>query len=187
MKHVSHSFNIIALTSFCDGLLTTYILGASKLQIKGIGTINNACPGSTLILECTVNGREGDTVTTVWEGTAFNGCNIILLHSRFGEAEGNSSKECNNGAITVQRTLRMEKNGSFDIIYVSQLKVAVTSKMIGESIDCSHDNGTTSILVGSLKLNGSTSCAYTTLNTSIVHLVTLENEGMTHAYIKLIV
>ena len=101
----------------------------------------HACPGRNIILECTVNGIEGDS--TVWQGTAFDNCNIILLHLRFrlSREEGNS-KECNNGDIAVQNT------SAEGTLYVSQLKVTINPQMVGKDIICAHDNGTDSYTIG---------------------------------------
>ena len=96
----------------------------------------HACPGKNLTLECTVHGDEGDN--TVWQGTAFSGCNndeITLIHNRFGR-EG-ASGVCNGGAIS-GRIVRVESNSS----YISQLKVAISAEMVGKNIVCNHDNGT---------------------------------------------
>ena len=87
---------------------------------------------------------------TVWRGTALN-CTmsdheIVLLHSRF-ELDTGTLRMCNNGAI-VGRSLRVESNSG----YISQLNVTVSSDMIGESIECAHDNGTTET-IGSLTIN----------------------------------
>ena len=96
----------------------------------------HACLGKNLTLECTVHGDEGDS--TVWQGTAFSGCNndeITLIHNRFGR-EG-ASGVCNGGAIS-GRIVRVESNSS----YISQLKVAITAEMVGKNIICNRDNGT---------------------------------------------
>ena len=78
---------------------------------------------------------------TVWRGTAFN-CSqsdneIILLHTRF-QSDADMLKTCNNGTI-VGRGIRVENNSSF----TSQLNVTVTPDVIGESVECVHDNETT--------------------------------------------
>ena len=78
---------------------------------------------------------------TVWRGTALN-CTmidheIVLLHRHFVSDTG-TFRTCSNGAI-VGRSLRVENNGG----YISQLNVTVSSDMIGESIECAHDHGTT--------------------------------------------
>ena len=97
----------------------------------------HACLGGNLTLECTVSG--GDKDTTVWQGTAFSGCNndeITLIHNRFGRVRG-ASGVCNNGAITGW-SVRVENNSSF----ISQLEVTITAEMIGKNIICNRDNGT---------------------------------------------
>jgi hypothetical protein len=83
-----------------------------------------------------VHGGERDS--TVWQGTAFSGCNnneITLIHNRF--AREGASGICNGGAIT-GRSVRVESN----ISYISQLEVAITAEMVGKSIVCNLDNGT---------------------------------------------
>ena len=114
--------------------------GTSNLRIKSTKTIS-ACPWNiNVTFECIVHGKEGDT--TVWQGTAFSGCNndeITLIHNRFG-GEG-ASGMCNGGAITgwiVNVTMGDDSNHS---VYTSQLVVIVRSEMIGKSIKCIHDNG----------------------------------------------
>ena len=79
--------------------------------------------------------------STVWNGTAFHcashGNAIILLHSRFND-EGGARGTCNNGAIKGQSLRTAGRT------YTSQLIVAVSSEMIGESIriECTADDGT---------------------------------------------
>ena len=95
----------------------------------------HACLGSNLTLECTVHGGEGDS--TVWQGTAFSGCNsdeITLIHHRFGRV--GAFGVCNGGAIS-GRIVRIENNS-----YISQLRVAITAEMVGKNIICNRDNGT---------------------------------------------
>ena len=97
----------------------------------------HACLRRNLTLECTISGGERDT--TVWQGTAFSGCNndeIALIHNRFGGVSG-ASGVCNSGAITGW-SVRVENNSS----YISQLEVTVTAEMIGKNIVCNRDNGT---------------------------------------------
>ena len=105
------------------------------------------CPDSNAIYECTVTGRnEG---FTVWQGTALN-CSsneITLLHRLFTSAEGTAVGICNQGSI-VGRRFRVE-NWSF---YTSQLSVTVSSKVIGKSISCLHDD-TDTTLVSNLTIN----------------------------------
>ena len=112
------------------------IEAASELRVIGANGMH-VCLGRNLTLECTVHGGEGDS--TVWEGTAFSGCNndeITLLHIRFGQG---TAGVCNSGAIS-GRSVRVENNSS----YISQLRVAITAEMVGKNIICNRDelNGT---------------------------------------------
>ena len=94
----------------------------------------HACLGSNLTLECTVHGGKGDS--TVWQGTAFSGCEITLLHIRFRQG---TAGVCNSGAIS-GRSVSIENNSP----YISRLRVAITAEMIGKNIVCNRDelNGT---------------------------------------------
>ena len=121
-----------------------------------------ACPGSSLIFECTVyGGLEG---STVWQGSALNCMDrdhaINLLHRRF-EDEG-TVMECNNGAIIGQSEGTKNCSDQHDhCLYISQLEVMVEQGMIGRSIDCVYDNGTNIFPpIGLRKIN--TVCMYTT-------------------------
>ena len=73
---------------------------------------------------------------TVWQGTAFRGCEIVLLHLQFRGPTGTSGA-CSNGALT-GRSMRVENNST----YISQLEVIIIPEMIGKNIVCNHDNGT---------------------------------------------
>ena len=117
---------------------------ASELRIVETYGLH-ASPGRSLTLECTVSGGEGDT--TIWEGTAFSGCEILLIHNRFGRPAG-TSRTCSNGAITGQ-SVRVESNST----YISQLEVIITPGMIGKNIVCNHDNGTVYTIIGHHQLN----------------------------------
>ena len=59
---------------------------------------------------------------------------IVLPHSLFSHPQG-IKISCNNGAI-IARSLQ-GGNGT----YTSQLSVTVTSELIGDAIECAHDNG----------------------------------------------
>lgn len=85
-----------------------------------------------------MNGGAGDS--TVWLGTAFNGCDdIILLHLRFGS--NITAQKCNNGHITLTaQSRRAVENTS----YISTLEVLVNpghDDMPMKTIKCVHDNG----------------------------------------------
>ena len=67
---------------------------------------------------------------------------INLRHSRFNQSLQTIS--CNNATINIQRL--SDKNGTY--VYSSHLNITVTSQLIGDTIECSHDDGTGTILVG---------------------------------------
>ena len=79
---------------------------------------------------------------TLWLGTALNCATnyheILLLHSCF-ELEGGTAEECNDGAI-VAESLRVAIE---DGCYTSRPNVTSHSYMIGQTIGCAYDNGTT--------------------------------------------
>ena len=102
------------------------------------------CLGYPQTYVCAVIGEpEG---ITVWQGSAFNCTSgeISLFHDRYESDEG-AFGDCNNGDI-VGRSLRVnsiDNNNSTVMSYVSQLSVTVSSNIIGKSIECIHDDGTT--------------------------------------------
>ena len=156
----------------------------SNLRIIGTDTYNSACPWSTIILECTVNGDNG---STVWQGSAFDNVNdcheITLLHTRFNSEKGTvNTVQCNNGAIigwSVNVTIVNDTNH-----YNSQLAVIVKPDMNGKYIGCFYDDGKAVNLVGSRILNISTSiiCMHTSIydlgyvstNTTSIYMGTLK-------------
>ena len=91
------------------------------------------CPGHMLTLECTTVGPG----ITVWSGSAFNctGNNILLRHSQFMSPYGVNGT-CNNGKI-VGYSLRVIADNCF----TSQLNVTVSLGLIGQTIQCAHNNG----------------------------------------------
>lgn len=84
---------------------------------NGGSTIFRGLPTSSLFVNCT--GDEG---------------RIGLPHSQFSRPQG-IKKSCNNGAIIAQNL--HGENGT----YTSQLSITVTSELIGDAIECAHDNG----------------------------------------------
>ena len=84
----------------------------------------------------------------MWQGSAID-CNtsnneVSLLHNRFNTT---FTKSCNNGTI-VGLSLYVEGNN-----YTSQLTIIITTNMIGKTIECAHDSGTSEELVGSYTVN----------------------------------
>ena len=93
----------------------------------------STCPGHTLTLECTTVGPG----ITVWRGSAFNcsGNNILLRHSQFMSPYGVNGT-CNNGEI-IGYSLRVTADNCF----TSLLNVTVSPGLIGQTIQCAHNNG----------------------------------------------
>ena len=102
------------------------------------------CPGYDSLYQCTVTGG----IATIWKGTIVN-CRsadneVILLHNtNFTSLRAES---CNNGAIT-GRAIRVENS-----TYTSQLIVRISTEMNGSTIDCAHDTGVGTPVIGSTLL-----------------------------------
>ena len=99
-----------------------------------------------MIYKCTIMGKHGGS--TIFRGRSFKFINctgnidgLALPHSQFNCPQG-TKRSCNNGAIIAQSL-----QGGNDT-YTSQLSITVTSELIGDAIECAHNNGTdTSIKV----------------------------------------
>lgn len=121
-------------------------------------TTQGPCPESNLLLECSAER----TLLTVFRGSLLNCSNtnneITLLHSRFNTTSGTNGT-CNNGRIL---GYSLPDNTSSNC-YISQLCITVTPDIIGKTIECAYDNGTTEI-IGSY-LIGETQCYTTTFTT----------------------
>ena len=116
------------------------IIEASELRVNRTNGVH-ACPGRILMFECIVNGTSADS--TVWRGTAFSDCEIILLHNRFGNKPEGTTRTCSNSDITGW-SVRIE--GS---LYVSQLEITIDLETVGKSVVCVHDDGIRSYTIGS--------------------------------------
>ena len=106
------------------------------------------CPGYDISFECTVFGGG----FTVWRGSAFN-CplslnEILLSHSNF---EDGTIRTCNNGAITGRSV------GVMNNFYTSRLVISFTRELDGMTIECIHEDGsTTAMVIGSSMLSTTT-------------------------------
>ena len=122
-------------------------LVSSKRISLTLVTSSCACPNYSVTYECTVVGQGA----TVWQGSALDcessSSDIVLLHSRFTLASG-TNVTCNNGGI-VGQSLRVENKS-----YTSQLKVKVSSDLIGKTVECNYDNGTVATNIGSAIIAG---------------------------------
>ena len=101
-----------------------------------------ACFGDTLIFECSTAGGSG---STVFQGDLLDCDGLVLLHSRFGNM---SAATCNNGTV---RGHSLPINDS-EPCHTSQLHVMVSPDMIGKSITCVDDNGTTTNQIGNFSI-----------------------------------
>ena len=99
--------------------------------------------------ECTTFGIG----TTLWRGTAFNcagqGNEITLRHSLFAQERG-TTDFCNSGNIT-GFSLRAHNN-----FYTSRIIVLFSSNLIGRSVQCVYDSGSTEEVIGSSTISTET-------------------------------
>ena len=91
--------------------------------------------------------------STIFRGRSFKFINcsgnidrLALFHSQFNRPQ-DIKRSCNNRTI-IARSLH-GGNGT----YTSQLSVTVTSELIGDVIECAHDNGTDIIDVVGIAIN----------------------------------
>ena len=110
------------------------------------------CPGDVVVYECSVMGKPGGFTT--FSGKFFNCAEygdhaaLVLPHSAFNHSQLQGvNGTCNNGTVVGQSL------GVHDGIYSSQLKIIVTSALIGDTIKCSYDNGSHTFVVGNSIIN----------------------------------
>ena len=125
------------------------------------------CLGHHITLECSV--LENGTIT-VLTGSAFN-CSSSNNEIPLLRTEGNSTKSCNDGLIFGYNKPRT----SGDWLHTTLLNVTITSEIIGSTITCSNDNGSTEEEIGNytVMLN----CADTDTTTG-----TLPNNTIVHRF-----
>lgn len=111
------------------------------------------CTGYRLSFQCAAVGAGA----TIWRGSAFN-CpsslnEILLYHSRFTTRTAAGS--CNNGNI-IARALNTTEGR-----YHSELNITnLTPEMNGATIECLHDNGTSTYLINSTMITITTGMQY---------------------------
>ena len=101
-----------------------------------------AYPEFNLLLECSIERA----TSTVFHGNLLN-CSsshdeIVLLHNRFNQESQNVT--CNNGKVLGQS---LPVNDS-ENCYTSLLCIMVTPDMVGKTVRCTRDNGTTTVEIG---------------------------------------
>ena len=73
---------------------------------------------------------------------------IALIHNRFSNMSAATSKTCNSGRVC---GYSLPINDS-EPCYTSQLRVMVSPDMIGKTIICAYDNGTTVNEIGNFSI-----------------------------------
>ena len=106
-----------------------------------------ACPGQNITLKCIVTSTSGGS-STVWRGSFFH-CpsennEITFRHSRFVPG---AMETCTDGSIVGQSL--SSDNDSF----TSQLSVRVSPGIVGQNLNCEHDDGSAILPVGSVKMS----------------------------------
>ena len=136
----------------CNCTITTVTVYGKLTLVSGAGR-SCICPGGVVTYECTVmSGFHGVTIFRGNPSSFFccignsNCLNEIVLH----HAQFNNSIQsiCNNGTV-IGQSLSNDNN----TYYTSQLNITVTSELIGDTIECVHDNGTHHVVIGRSKLN----------------------------------
>ena len=89
----------------------------------------------------------GSGQSTVWKGTAFN-CSdtansIILAHNT-----DSAVKPCNNGLIVASLINESNNTG----YYTSQLNITVSLDLMGQTVECIHDNGSSETSIGNMTI-----------------------------------
>ena len=92
---------------------------------------------------------------------------IALLHSRFNTTSAATNGTCNNGRV---HGYSLPINDS-EPCYISQLYVMVNPDMIGKSIKCAYDNGTTAKEIGNFSIEQCHAMAVTIIALSTGKLV----------------
>lgn len=97
--------------------------------------------------ECTVESTRGGA--TILKGNFIECCgsNELILHHK-ADSEG-IIVSCNNNTITGQ-SVGVENNTYF----TSQFNISFSTTLIGETIECIHDNGTFTSPAGNSIING---------------------------------
>ena len=99
------------------------------------------CPGHEVVFECTTTGG----VATVWRGSIFNCArmtnSVSLRHSQFSNIE-TVVGVCNDGIIKAHEISVSGNN------YTSRLNITIDESMLGQTIECAHDDGRSENVIG---------------------------------------
>ena len=135
-------------------IIRKFAIVYAKLTLVSDAERSCICPGDVVTYECTI-------ISMPYGGTIFRGnpssfydcigdsndpTEIVLHHSQFNDS---IQSTCNNGTV-VGQSLSNDDN----TYYKSQLNITVASELIGDTIECVHDNGThNDIVIGQSKIN----------------------------------
>ena len=94
-----------------------------------------------MVFQCTTTGG----VATVWRGSIFNCAGmtnfVSLRHSQFSNVE-TVIGVCNDGNIKAYGISVSGNN------YTSQLNITIDESMLGQIIECAHDDGRSENVIG---------------------------------------
>ena len=122
------------------------------------------CPEyGQLSYECSVTGEPG-VGTTIWRGSAIqcpqDGNQLVLRHHFF-----TGVRSCNDGSVIAQG-IGVENNSC----YASQLNVTVDYNLDNKTVECLHDNGTTTAVIGTSSIE-ITKCTRNYISAVFMHEV----------------
>ena len=136
MWYIAYSYNdILNATTFSIAVL---ICCARNSDLRIVSRC--VCPGFNVTYECTTVGLG----STVWTLGSASECNVILRHTQF--ALETAVDTCMDGAV-IGTGLRPEDN-----CYTSTLDVLVSSNLDGRVVQCEHDDGSSTTVIGTVIL-----------------------------------
>ena len=105
-----------------------------------------------MIYECSIMGGFGGSTIFRGKPSPFADCtgnpNLLSLpHSQFDHESQDVIRTCNDDAV-IGRSISIQ-NGT----YTSQLSITITSELLGDTIQCIHNNGRSLSEVGSSRIN----------------------------------
>ena len=130
--------------------------------------------GDNLTFECSTVPGSG---AIVFQGDLLD-CNdssneIVLAHSRFNNTSAGASGTCNSGKV---RGYSLSINSS-EPCHSSQLHIMVSPDMMGKSIICVDDNGTTTEEIGNFSIEECHTMTNTTIAPSTGKLIYIIHVG----------
>ena len=127
-------------------------MSENSSQLTKLSTTGCLCPGDVVTYKCTTV----KVTTMIWRGSVFSVLcprdvqELVVVYQDITFQDSGYIASCNGGAIRAS-SVRAETE-SADLVYSSQLNVTLTSDMIGKSIKCFVDDGTSEIIIDSLNI-----------------------------------